>query len=197
MSETVTLYIDYRSPYSYLVKEDAYQLERDFNVRVEWLPLRIDLEGAHGTPETRTPREWAKVKYLYMDCRRIANKRGLTVKGTVKVFDPTMVSIGMLYAQDHGVFRRFHDAILPRFWNREFDIENLSTVKQALAEAGAPGDEFDAFLTGEGKARFEAIAARAQNEGVFGVPTFVFRGELFWGTDRVPMLRERLQQAGL
>ncbi len=197
MPEAITLYIDYRSPYSYLVKDDAYQLEQDFRVRIEWLPLCIDLPGAHGTPETRGQREWAKVKYLYMDCRRIAAKRGLTVKGTVKIYDPTLVSIAMLYAKQHGVFRRFHDAILPRFWNREFDIEDLAVVNKALADAGAPAVGFDAFLAGAGKAQFAEIQTRAAQQGVFGVPTFVFRDELFWGTDRVPMLRERLQEARL
>jgi len=197
MPETIALYVDYRSPYSYLVKDDAYQLEQDFNVRLEWYPLCIDLPGAHGTPDTRGAREWAKVKYLYMDCRRMANKRGLTVRGTQKIYDPTIVSIGMLYAKQHGVFRRFHDAILPRFWKREFDIEDLSAVKKALADAGAPTDGFDAFLLDEGKTLFAEIQARAEAQGVFGVPTFVFRDELFWGTDRVAMLRERLQESRL
>jgi 2-hydroxychromene-2-carboxylate isomerase len=163
-------------------------------VRIDWYPLCIDLPGAHGTPETRGPREWAKVKYLYMDCRRIANKRGLTVKGTVKIYDPTLVSIAMLYAKQHGVFRRFHDSILPRFWNRDFDIEDLSVVKKALTEAGAPMEGFDTFVAGAGKAQFDEIQQRAQQQGVFGVPTFVYRDELFWGTDRVAMLRERLAQ---
>jgi 2-hydroxychromene-2-carboxylate isomerase len=193
MTEPISLYIDYRSPYSYLAKDDAYQLEQDFDVRLDWYPLCIDLPGAHGTPEQRSAREWAKVKYLYMDCRRIANQRGLIVKGTQKIYDPAIVSIGMLYAKQHGAFRQYHDSILPRFWQREFDIEDIDAVKQALAGVGVPVDGFDEFLAGEGKAQFAAIQARAEAQGVFGVPTFVYRDELFWGTDRIGMLRERLQ----
>ena len=32
----------------------------------------------------------------------------------------------------------------------------------------------------------------AEQRGVFGVPTLVLDDELFWGTDRIWLLRERL-----
>jgi 2-hydroxychromene-2-carboxylate isomerase len=192
MPEIVTLYIDYRSPYSYLAKDDAFQLEQDFDVRVDWYPFYTDLTGAYGgNVEQRTARDWAKVKYLYMDCRRIANRRGLTVRGTQKIYDPRLVSHGMLYAKRHGVFRAYHEYILPKFWNREFDIENLDAVTQALAAAGAPAGFAD-YLHEEAEREFAVVQADAEAKGVFGVPTFVFRGELFWGTDRIGMLREVL-----
>ena len=40
--------------------------------------------------------------------------------------------------------------------------------------------------------RLARIAAEANEQGVFGVPTFILDGELFWGHDRVALLRERL-----
>jgi 2-hydroxychromene-2-carboxylate isomerase len=198
MAETVALYIDYRSPYSYLAKDEAYQLEQDFDVNLEWFPYYIDLTGAYGgTLEQRTPRDWTKVKYLYMDCRRLAKSKGLTIRGTVKIYDPTIVSIAMLWAQKHNVFRKFHDDVLPPFWNREFDIEDVSVVKLALENAGAPFVGFDDFLAGEGKQAFAEIQKTGEARGVFGVPSFIFRDEVFWGTDRISMLRELLNEAGL
>jgi 2-hydroxychromene-2-carboxylate isomerase len=192
MPETVTLYIDYRSPYSYLAKDDAFQLERDFDVAIDWYPFYTDLEGVYGGKvEQRTARDWAKVKYLYMDCRRIANRRGLTVRGTQKIYDPTLVSYGMLYAKRNGVFRAYHEYILSKFWNREFDIEDIDAVKQALSAAGAPPG-FDDYARDQAQREFASVQDNAEQQGVFGVPTFVFRGELFWGTDRIWMLRETL-----
>jgi len=32
-----------------------------------------------------------------------------------------------------------------------------------------------------------------ENRGMFGVPTMVFNGELFWGGDRIPLLIERIR----
>jgi 2-hydroxychromene-2-carboxylate isomerase len=198
MAETVALYIDYRSPYSYLAKDEAYQLEQDFNITLEWFPFYTDLTGAYGGGvEQRPPRERVKVKYLYMDCRRLAQRKGLTIRGTVKIYDPTLVSIAMLWTQRHRVFRKFHDAVLPPFWNREFDIEDVSVVTRAVENAGAPLAGFDDFLANEGKEKFAAIQKAGEARGVFGVPSFIFRDEVFWGTDRIGMLREVLQQAGL
>ena len=198
MAATVALYIDYRSPYSYLAKDEAYQLEQDFDIKLEWFPFYTDLTGSYGgSVEQRPPREWLKVKYLYMDCRRLAKRKGLIIRGTVKIYDPTIVSIAMLWAQRHNVFRKFHDDVLPPFWNREFDIEDVSEVKRALENAGAPLKGFDHFLADEGKKTFTEIQTTGDARGVFGVPSFIFRDEVFWGTDRIAMLRDVLQESGL
>lgn len=198
MAETVALYIDYRSPYSYLAKDEAYQLEQDFDITLEWYPFYTDLTGSYGgSVEQRPPREWMKVKYLYMDCRRLAKRKGLTIRGTVKIYDPTVVSVAMLWSQQHKVFREFHDGVLPKFWNREFDIEDVEEVKRALENAGAPLSGFEVFLQGEGKQTFAAIQKAGEARGVFGVPTFIFRDEAFWGTDRIEMLGEVLAEHGL
>ena len=198
MAETVALYIDYRSPYSYLAKDEAYQLEQDFDITLEWYPFYTDLTGSYGgSVEQRPPREWMKVKYLYMDCRRLAKRKGLTIRGTVKIYDPTIISIAMLWAQRHNVFRKFHDDVLPPFWNREFDIEDVNVVKRALEKAGAPLPGFDNFLATEGKQTFAEIQKNGEARNVFGVPSFLFRDEVFWGTDRIGMLREVLEESGL
>jgi 2-hydroxychromene-2-carboxylate isomerase len=198
MVETVALYIDYRSPYSYLAKDEAYQLEQDFDIKLEWFPFYTDLTGSYGgSVEQRPPREWMKVKYLYMDCRRLAKRKGLTIRGTVKIYDPTIVSVAMLWSQRHNVFRKFHDDVLPPFWNREFDIEDVNVVKRALQNAGAPLEGFDDFLAGEGKQAFAEINKIGEARNVFGVPSFIFRDEVFWGTDRIAMLREVLDESGL
>ena len=38
---------------------------------------------------------------------------------------------------------------------------------------------------------------RVKDDHVFGVPLFWFRGEPFWGHDRMALLEERLAEAGL
>src|SRR5437868_8522901 len=46
---TVTVYIDYKSPYAYLAKDLAYGLERDFPVRLDWLPYVLDIPSFLGS----------------------------------------------------------------------------------------------------------------------------------------------------
>ena len=76
-----------------------------------------------------------------------------------------------------------------------FDPEDVAAVEALLIEAGAPPG-FAAFLAGEGGAEHDRLRSEAEASGVFGVPTFVFDGELFWGGDRIGLLRERLDEKG-
>ncbi len=199
----VTVYIDYKSPYAYLAKDPAYALERDFPVRVQWLPYTLDLANFLGSArvnaqgrvleENRTPHQWRRVRYSYMDCRRQARKRGLVIRGTQKIWDSTLALAGMLYAQRAGdaVFHRYHDTVFERFWRRELDIEDAAVVAAVLTEAGADGGGFAAYAD-TGRALVAEISRAAEEIGVFGVPTFVVDGELFWGSEHLPDIRAML-----
>ena len=192
MKQDFRIYIDYKSPYAYLAKDPAYELEREFAIRFDWLPYVLNIPDFLGTVEGRNPHQWRRVRYSYMDARRLANRRGLTVKGPQKIFDSSVAAIGMLYAQRRGVFLRYNDLVFERFWKREFDIEDRVAICKVLEESGAPVAAFFDFLEGEGRRELERINREAEETGVFGVPTFVIDGELFWGGDRIWMVREKL-----
>jgi 2-hydroxychromene-2-carboxylate isomerase len=204
---TLTVYIDYKSPYAYLAKDLVYELAREFPVRADWLPYDLDLAGFMGSArvddsgrlieEQRTAHQWRRVRYSYMDCRRQARKRGLVIRATQKIWDSRIALCGMLFAKRHGdiVFHRYHDAVFERFWKRELDIEDPDVVAAVLAEAGADPAEFAAYLAAQGRPELQSICRAAEATGVFGVPSFVIDGELFWGREHLPEIREMLAEA--
>jgi 2-hydroxychromene-2-carboxylate isomerase len=49
-----------------------------------------------------------------------------------------------------------------------------------------------ALVRGPARAEHDRIIDEAEALGVFGVPTMVFNGELFWGSNRIDMLIERI-----
>jgi 2-hydroxychromene-2-carboxylate isomerase len=61
-----------------------------------------------------------------------------------------------------------------------------------LEESGAPGAAFFDFLEEEGRRELDRVNREAEEIGVFGVPSFVVDGEIFWGGDRLWMVREKL-----
>ena len=191
----ITCYTDYKSPFAYLAKDPAYELEQDFGVRIEWLPFTLNIPSFLGAVETRSELEWRKVRYAYMDARRWANKRGLTVRGPQKIFDSSIALIGMLFALRQGQLRPYHDLVFERFWKRELDIEDSEVIRTVLGEAGVESERFRDFLGGEGRELHDRIIVEAEALGVFGVPTFVLEGELFWGHDRIVLVREKLEAA--
>jgi len=200
----LTVYTDYKSPYAFLAKDPVYALARECGVAVDWLPYVLDIPSflgsaqldEHGSviEESRNAHQWRRVKYSYMDCRRQARKQGLTIRGTQKIWDSTLAAAGLLWAkrQDERVQRRYHDITFERFWKRELDIEDPAVIAALLAEAGAATKGLADYLAGEGRAEVERISRAAEGQGIFGVPSFVLDGELFWGREHLPDIREKL-----
>ena len=66
-----------------------------------------------------------------------------------------------------------------------------------MDEFGLSGKDYRAYFDGDGQRDYEGAQQEASTDQVFGVPMCIFRGEQFWGNDRIPMLAGRLEQAGL
>ena len=193
MATTITAYTDLRSPYTFVAKAEVYRWEEDFGVVVDWWPYTTPLEDAFGPAEGRDERQLRKIRYAYMNVRRLGAAQGLTIRGTKRIFDPTPAHVGLLQARDDDVFRAFHDLAFERVFRRELDPDDPAHVRAALAEAGGDVDAWSRRLR-IGAAELEAIDRRAEAQGVFGVPSFILDGELFWGTDTLAQIRQKLAE---
>jgi 2-hydroxychromene-2-carboxylate isomerase len=96
-----------------------------------------------------------------------------------------------------GVFREYTLQAYARFFDHRLELDIADQVAALLAECGASAEAYRAFLASEGPKQLEACIAEAHADHVFGVPLFIFRGEPFWGNDRIALLEERLREAGL
>ena len=203
----ISHYFDYKSPYAYLAQAETFQLFDDYEVEVEWLPYTLDIPSYLGSAkvdatgkvleESRNAHQWRRVKYSYMDCRREANRRGLVIRGPQKIFDSSIAHIGLLYAKKHGDFRQYHNTTYERFWRRELDIESPEVVQGVLKESGIDTSGFLTYLQGEGRQEHDRLRDAAEEMGVFGVPSYLVNGELFWGNERLIRVQEKLDQEGL
>jgi 2-hydroxychromene-2-carboxylate isomerase len=188
----VRIYTDYKSPYAYVANRRLFELEEKHGAELEWLPYTLRVAEFMGTVEQRSPHFWRKVRYAYMDARRFANAQGLIMKGPRRIYDAFHSSVGMLFAQRHGIFRPYHDTVFRRFWNHDLEIDDASAISDVIASVGGSAEEFRTYLAGPARAEHDGIIDEAEALGVFGVPTMVFNGELFWGGDRIDMLIERI-----
>jgi 2-hydroxychromene-2-carboxylate isomerase len=194
VKELVKLYFDYKSPFAFLATEPGFSLPDHFDIELRWIPFLLRIKGKG---ERSQYSEW-KAKYSYMDARRWANRRGgFPIKGPLKVFDSSPALIGGLFATRHGFFRLYTETVFSRFFERELEIDMAESIAAVVAELGHDSAAFETYLAGEGPGDLEACIAEGHADHVFGVPLFIFRGEQFWGHDRIPLLEERLAETGL
>ena len=202
--QSLQVYIDYKSPYAFVAKDPTYALEREFGVEIDWFPLTLNIASYLGTAKTddagkvvennRSARQWLAVKYAYMDARRYAGLRNLTLRGTQKIWDSSLANIGLLWAklQHRDILRTYTDITFERFWRRELDIENLEVISEVLEQAGADIRGFPDYAQGPGRIVHDELQEEILDKGYFGVPTYVIDNEMYFGREHLPRVRWHL-----
>jgi 2-hydroxychromene-2-carboxylate isomerase len=193
-------YFAYTSPFTYLAYEPARALERSHRVRVRFIPHGVNIRRVYGDTAERTRRDQLKVRYLYLDARRFAAERGLTILPPKKIYSARFAFYGGMVAEDQGLFHPYSERVFERFWKRALEVEDPAALAAILREAGADPEPFERYVGNEeleAKPRLKACFAEADRDHVFGVPTFVIDGELFWGYDRMEWLVRKLDAMGL
>lgn len=191
----VVCYTDVKSPYAFLAFAETCRLEDAWGKPFIWRHLTLHIDTYLDAVDVRTEHNWRKVKYAYMDCRRLANRQGLTLYGPKKIFDSRPAGIGMSFADRQGLIRPYLDTAFRRFFQRDLETGDPEVIEALLKQIGADTTEFAAWYEGEGGKLHDGQRAGAEAAGVFGVPSITLDGELFWGGDRLDLVAERLEQA--
>jgi len=86
-------------------------------------------------------------------------------------------------------------AVLQAVWAEEGNIDDRATLAALVRRCGLPADLLDVAATAAVQARYDAATQRAIDAGVFGAPSYVIDGEIFWGQDRLDFVERRLAAA--
>jgi 2-hydroxychromene-2-carboxylate isomerase len=192
--EELKMYSDFKSPYAFLAFEPAFQLEQRYRIKLRWIPFQLRLKGKG----QRSVYSEYKVKYSYMDARRWANMRGgLMLRGPLKIFDTTPALVGGLFAQKQGRELEYGLRIFELFFRRELAADEADAIAEVIESLGMSAGDYRTYLAGEGMAEYDRCQEEAVRDQIFGVPLFLFRGEPFWGYDRMGLLELRLKEVGL
>ena len=211
MTETVDLYFSFRSPYSYLAAQLIQAIEDDFDVA---LYLRPVLPLALREPSFFREGNIERVRYLLIDWERRAEMLGLPhtwpdPDPIVQNYEDMSIAEEQPYihrlcrlgveAQRQGKGVAFAAAVSRLIFGGTRGWDQGSALADAVASAGLDLAAMEAAI-GDGEDHDAAIAenqAMQASVGHSGVPLFVFRGEPFFGQDRIDSLRWCLQQHGL
>lgn len=201
--QRVIVYIDIKSPYAFVALKPTFALEHELGMRFDWRPLTLDIPSYLGSARkkdgqvvesTRSPSQWSGVKYAYRDARRYVERQGYILKGTEKIWDSSIANIGILWVVDQArdKLEAYLEAVYPKFWRRELNIEDPSVISRCLESAGISALGFTEFQQGIGRQVHDQLQARLHGNGIYGVPTYVVDQHILFGREHLPLLRWHL-----
>ena len=195
------VYLDIKSPYAYLAKDPTKQLIQDFDIEIDWRPLTLNIPSFLGSARVddrgevveskRSPRQWNSVRYAYMDAKRYARINDIKIYGPRKIWDTRLIHIAFLYVKERFADRLvpFLDHVYERFWLRDLDVESTDVVHSVLTNVGVPDEDFNKYAEGEGGLTHDRLQDELHPAGIFGVPSYIIDGELFFGREHLPYVR--------
>lgn len=83
-------------------------------------------------------------------------------------------------------------AVLAACWREERDIASDATLAELLEECDLPAERTWPSRAAPTHRRATMPTQAAMDAGVFGAPTYVIDGELFWGQDRLDFVARKL-----
>jgi 2-hydroxychromene-2-carboxylate isomerase len=192
-SPVVRFYFDPISPYVWLAASAIARIEAA-GARVWFAPvLFAGMLNAHGN---KGPAEIeAKRIYTFRDVMRQAARQGLPFSGPPGHPFNSLPALRMCTAlQDDDARRRLALALFSGCWERGEDISNAQALARIAADCDLDGAALvEAAQQPAVKQQLAAATEQAIADGVFGVPTFRYGDELFWGGDRVDTLLWRME----
>lgn len=212
MPQIVDVYWSFRSPYSRLVTADLLQLRDDFDVDVQLrvvLPLAVRNPEALFNAANRKPPH-----YIAMDSMRRGEMLGRPIVfptdpdpivqdfKTMKVAaeQPYIYRLSKLGVEANRLGRgvELADRVAALIFGGTKGWDQGDLLNDAVADAGLDLATLDAAIAdGDHLDEIERNQQALDAAGHWGVPTMVFRGEPFFGQDRIDTLRWRLERAGL
>jgi carboxymethylenebutenolidase len=197
-SKTVDYYFAPNSPWTYLGHERFRQIAAAASAQVNVLP--VDLGGkvfpvSGGLPlAKRAPQRQA---YRLVELKRFSEYLGQPIVLQPKFFpvnadDAAQLIIAVDLHDGRDAAMALTGAILRAVWVEQKNIADANDLAAILAGQGLPARRLDDSRTQAVHERYEADTQRAIDAGVFGAPSYVIDGEIFWGQDRLDFVQRKL-----
>jgi len=197
LSISVDYYFSPQSPWTYLGHQRFVNAATSAGAKVRVLPVDFGKVFAvsGGLPlGKRAPQRQA---YRLVEMKRFSEQLGLPLVLNPAFFpvsgDPSARLILAVDAQDGAdAALRLSGAIFSAVWEKELNIADDELLLAILSTCNLSSERLADSKTPALQAAYDACTQRAIDAGVFGAPSYVIDGEIFWGQDRLDFVERRL-----
>ena len=197
MALVVDYYLAPQSPWTYLGHDRLEAIAQAAGARINVRPVDLGkvFPVTGGLPlAKRAPQRQA---YRLVELQRFSAHLGLPMNlhpahFPVAVDSAARLIIAVGEHDGSAAAMALTGALLRAVWVEECDIADAATLAAKLAACHLPARRLDDAKAPAVQARYDADSQHAIEIGVFGAPSYVVDGEIFWGQDRLDFLQRRL-----
>jgi 2-hydroxychromene-2-carboxylate isomerase len=201
IATAIDYYVSPQSPWTYLGHQRLADIARAAGARINVLP--VDLGGkvfpvSGGLPlAKRAPQRQA---YRLVELKRFAEHLGVAMNLQPKFFpvagdDAARLIIAVDSNEGGDAAMALTGAILRAVWAEDRNIADERELAALLTALKLPAQRLDDAHSQAVQERYDAHTQRAIDAGVFGAPSYVIDGELFWGQDRLDFVQRKVSRA--
>jgi len=201
----IDFYFDVSSPWTYLAFRNIQPMAEELGVAIKWRPVlvggifnAVNQRMYASREDSNSPRN----QYVLKDLQDCARQTGVQITFPPKVFPVNSVKAmrGCIWLARSDAFKAhllaFIEATFAAYFTRQQDISQDDVLASICSQTGIDADAFaagitQAYIKDELKANTDEAIAR----GAFGVPSFFVDDDMYFGNDRLDLLRLAVQKA--
>ena len=206
INRNLEFFFDISSPWTYLAFHNIQSLAEELRVPIQWKPILVGgifnsvNPSVYAMRENPVPAKWA---YMKKDLQDWAREAELKIVMPPKVFPVNSVKAmraciwldQQTPAGQASQMLPFARAAFEAYWAREEDISQDDVLAELCEQCGI---DVKAFFTAIGqqavKDQLKANTEEVIRRGGFGSPTMFVGEDMYFGNDRLPLIRSALQR---
>lgn len=197
VSKTIEYYFAPQSPWTYLGHERLSDIAQAAGAQIRVFPVDLGrvfpVSGGLPLPK-RAPQRQA---YRLLELKRYSEFLQLPMNLQPKYFpvggdDAAKLIIAVDMHDGSAAAMRVAGAVLKACWAEERNIASEQTFVEILQTLQLPTARLEQAHAQAVQERYDADTARAIELGVFGAPSYMIDGEMFWGQDRLDFVQRKL-----
>jgi 2-hydroxychromene-2-carboxylate isomerase len=196
MSRPIDYYFSLVSPWAYIGHAPFVDIVRQHDLDVNYKPVFLGRVFAETGGLPLAQRHPVRQRYRLLELQRWRDKRGLSFNIQPKHWpfdvllpDRAVIAINAAKGDPEPFLRRAFAAI----WEEERNLADPDVLADVATQAGFDAAAILDFAQGSAAEAIYALNLENAVAGdVFGSPSYVLDGEVFWGQDRLELLDDAL-----
>ena len=194
----IEFFFDCSSPWTYLAFHNIQPLAAELDEPIEWKPVLVGGIFNSVNPSVYAMREQpvpSKMNYMAKDLQDWAKLANLKICMTPKVFPVNSVKAmrACLWLAPQAKLVPFATAVFEAYWSREEDISKDDVLINICEQLGIDSKDLLAGISRPDiKEKLKSNTEEAIKRGAFGSPTLFLDEDMYFGNDRLPLLKEAI-----